>query len=130
MRKAFTLVEALVATTLAAVGVVAALNGMSSIGKAQALSQERERMLMIGKSKLDEFVALGEYQDQGGSFDEWGESRYIWEAQIETTGTTNLSEVIFTVRRRDSENDEKRMVTLYTLVYEELESTTAAGGTP
>lgn len=125
-RKGFTLVEALVAITLTAIGVAAALQGIAALSKGQSLMMEKERMQRLAVQKLEELVATGDLNNVGGTFEEQNETRYVWEAQINTTGIENLSEVVVTVSKTDA-GDESRQETVATLAYEEPITTEVAG---
>ena len=127
-RRGFTVLEALVATVLTGVGIVAAINGLSSLTLAQAAALERERMNRYAAGKLEELIATGQITNVGGTFEELGDDRYLWESSVATTGVENLSQLTVNVRLAD---DEQRSVevSVTALAFEEHEAT-VAGGTP
>lgn len=127
-KRGFTVIEALVATVLTGIGVAAAVNGLRSLTLAQAAALERERMNRYAVAKLDELVATGQITNVGGTLEEFGDDRYLWESSAATTGIENLTQLTVTVRLSD---DSARSVeiSVTTLAFEEPE-TTVAGGTP
>lgn len=125
-RRGFTIVEALVATVLTGIGVAAAVNGLASLTKAQALALERERMNRLAVMKLDELIATGQITNVGGTFEEMGENRYLWEASVGTTGVENLSQLTVSVRLAEGSTRSAEL-SATALAYEEPQAT--VGGT-
>lgn len=124
LAKGFTLIEALVAVVLAGVGVAASIQGLAALTKAQAKSQEKERMIRLAAAKYDELVATGQATNVGGTFDDWGETRYTWEALVDPTGEQDLSQLTVTVKTSSDSRSVQEQVS--GLVYEPPIST---GGT-
>lgn len=117
-KRGFTVVEALAATVLTGIGVVAAVQGLASLTLSQAIVVERERMNRLAIMKLEELISTGQVTNVGGTFEEMGDSRYYWESSVGTTGVENLSQLIVTVRL--AENDSRTLeVTTSALAYEE-----------
>jgi Tfp pilus assembly protein PilV len=104
-RAGFTLVEALVAVVLVAVGIVASLGAMGALSAAQSRSFERERIERLAVQKYDELVATGDYVAAGlsGDFTEWNQPGYVWDATVVPTGFENLEALEVTVRRATDE---------------------------
>lgn len=125
--RGFTLIEALVAVVLAGIGVVAALNGISSLTRSQALLAQKETLYRLACKKYDDIASQPQPQSESGDFSEVGESRYLWSSEVATTGVENVSLLTVTVsfsdevRRTASESVEG-------LIYRIPVSTT--GGTP
>lgn len=128
-KRGFSVVEALVATVLAGVGVAAALQGLASLTKAQAIVMERERMSRLAVVKLDELIATGQITNVGGTFEESGEDRYLWEASTTTTGIENLTQLTVTVRLADDQGRSAEIETT-ALAFEEPQATTIGGSAP
>jgi Tfp pilus assembly protein PilV len=102
-RRGFTLFEALAATVIVGLGIVAILGALGSLTNSQARAFERERMQRLAVQKYDELVATGEIQAAGlnGDFTEWNLNAYEWDAEVVPTGIENLEAVTVQVRRRD-----------------------------
>ncbi|MBV6458131.1 MAG: hypothetical protein HONBIEJF_01254 [Fimbriimonadaceae bacterium] len=120
-KRGFTLVEALVAVVLAGVGIVAAVQGISSTSKAQALMTEKERMLRLASQQFDDLIATGQTTSMGGNFEDLGEDRYLWDAEFSPTGEENLSQLEVTVRLSNSAREHEESVTGF--VYLQPQST-------
>lgn len=129
-RRGFTLIEALVAVVLAAIGVTASVSAFSVLSKAQARSMEKERMIRLADAKFHELAAMGNLTNVGGTFEDQGEQRYTWEATSEPTGIENVTQLTVSVSMSESTGREGSD-TVQGAVYEEpLSSTTTTGGTP
>lgn len=102
--KGFTFVEAIVATTLAAVGIAAAMQGIASITRMQAQASQKQHLTHLAIQKLDELIGIGEVSEQGGTFEEQGEVGITWELEVQDTGVTNLNELIVTVTQGGETN--------------------------
>ncbi len=125
-QRGFTIVEALVAVVLTGIGVVAALNGLSALAKSQALTTEKERMSRLAVAKYDELASTSELTNIGGTFEDQGEDRYVWEASTANTDTEYLTELTVTVSLIDSYNRTSSQ-SVSGLVYEEPQSSTSTG---
>ena len=99
----FSLIEAMVASVLVAVGVTSALHGYGALSRAQSQLQERDRMQRFAVSKYNEIIASGiNNSATSGDFQDYNESRYKWDLDIETTNTTGLNSIeIDRIRRYD-----------------------------
>lgn len=123
--RGFTLIEALVAVVLAAVGVTASVGAFSVLAKSQARAMEKERMIRLATEKYHELAAMGNLTNVGGTFEDRGEERYNWEAATDPTGIENLTQLTVTVSLTD-EFQRQASETVYGAVYEEPQ--TAGGG--
>ena len=123
-RKGFTLIEALVAVVLAGIGVAGSIQGIAALTKAQAKSQEKEVMVRLAQAKFDELIAIGEATNIGGTFDDWGDPRYTWEAVVDTTGQESLSQLTVTIKSSADGRSVEQSIS--GLVYEAPISTGAA----
>jgi type II secretory pathway pseudopilin PulG len=101
----------LVAVVLAGIGITAAVQGITSTGKAQALLLEKERMLRLAKQQFEDLVATGQTTSMGGNFSDMGEDRYVWDAEFVPTGEENLAELRVTVRSTDSVRPREETIT-------------------
>lgn len=124
-RFGFTLIEALVAATLAGIGVAAAVGAFGALTRGQARTNEKERMVRLAVDKYEELSAMGSLTNVGGTFADQGEDRYLWEAAVDTTGIENVSQLTVTISLSDSLGREATE-SVTGLVYEEPLST---GGT-
>ncbi len=128
-KRGFTIVEALVAVVLTGIGVAASVNGLASLTKAQALAIERERMSRLAVMKLDDLIATGQITNVGGTFEEMGDERFLWEASVSTTGVENLSQLTVSVRLAET-SGRSAEVNATALAYEEPQATVVGGETP
>ena len=126
-RLGFSLVEALVAVVLAGVGVAAAVGALGALVKSQARANEKERMTRFAVEKFEELAAMGSLTNVGGTFENKGEDRYVWEAYVDTTGIENVSQLTVTVSLSES-MVRQSSESVYGVVYEEPIETD--GGTP
>jgi type II secretory pathway pseudopilin PulG len=125
LRRAFTMIEALMAITLAGVGVAAVVGAMGSVTHAEATALEHEKMQRLAIDKYDELVATQDYNNvSSGNFQDRSEDSYDWTCDIETTGVDGLDELTVTVRR--SAGDREVELVVSGLIY--ANQTTAAGG--
>ena len=125
--KGFTLIEAMVASVLVAVGVTAALRGYAALTHTQAILQERDRMQRLAVSKYDELTAQDiTTASNNGDFSDYGETRYKWELVLGTTATAGLDTVQLTVTAVDP--SDTNQVQLNGLAYIPETSTTGATG--
>lgn len=119
------MIEALVAAVLTGLGVAVVVQGMGSLNLAQAKLSEKERMVNLAKSKLDELVISKEFTTTtDGDFTDRNEDRYTWTVTVDTTSVENLSQVAVTVSRTQ---DREVSETAYAAVYEPPED---SGTTP
>ena len=103
-RKAFTLVEVLVAVALVGIGVVAVMGALSSLTKAQVRMLEREQMQRLALQKYEELVATGEYTtSSSGDFSDRNEARFQWDSTVDATGVENLQALTIRVFKPQSE---------------------------
>lgn len=104
MRRGVTLLEVLVAGLLLGIGLVAGLN---TIGQAAATArqlEDRERALMLARSKMEEILKepvlqMGSDQGQG----EGSSAGYEWQAVIEASQHPSLVVVVVTARNRQTD---------------------------
>jgi prepilin-type N-terminal cleavage/methylation domain-containing protein len=127
--KGFSLIEAMVASVLVAVGVSSVLHGYASLSRAQSQLQERDRMQRLAVSKYDELLATGITNvATSGDFQDYNETRYKWTLDSETTATTGLSTVQITVDAVDP-NDTNQVQVNGLLYTAQTTATGTAGAT-
>jgi len=125
--RGFSLIEAMVASVLVAIGVSSTLRGYAALTHAQGELQERDRMQRLAISKYDELIATGiNNAATSGDFQDYNESRYKWDLDVETTATTGLDSVQLTVTAIDT--NDKNQVQLNGLAYVPQTSSTGATG--
>jgi prepilin-type N-terminal cleavage/methylation domain-containing protein len=127
--RGFTLIEAMVASVLVAVGVASAIQGYSALTRAQSQVQERDRMQRLAVSKYDEILATGiSNAAASGDFQDYSETRYKWASDIANTTTTGLQSIKITVTAVDP--SDATQVSVDGLAYDPTTTTgtTGAGG--
>ncbi|HZH97617.1 MAG TPA: prepilin-type N-terminal cleavage/methylation domain-containing protein [Fimbriimonadaceae bacterium] len=115
-RRGFTLVEALVAVALTAIGVVAVLQGMAALTKAEAMMIEKERMQKLALDKYNEIAGTSDRLTTTGDFSDRNENRYSWSATVEPTGVESLDQLTVTVSLTGTNRE--REETVSGLIYE------------
>lgn len=95
-KRGYTLVEAMVATVIAAVGVAAAAATIGKMQHAQALTIEHERMVRLAVLKFDELAAVADFNDLEGDYSDQGLD-YQWSAALDTTGVDGVERLSVTV---------------------------------
>ncbi|HEY0866514.1 MAG TPA: prepilin-type N-terminal cleavage/methylation domain-containing protein [Fimbriimonas sp.] len=125
--RGFTLVEALVAVALLAIGVVSTMSALGSMVRTEVGVRERERMLTLATAKLNELLATGDAQNAlaSGDFQDYEEDRYSWSADVQPTGIENLNALTVTVERL---NDRDRSTTVEALMFTAPETGTGEEG--
>jgi Tfp pilus assembly protein PilV len=100
-RSGFTLVEALTAVVLIAVGIVGTLGSLGAIAKSQSRAMDQETMQRLALQKYDEVAALKTVTsgEATGDFSDQNELRFNWRVDRTATGTGNLDSVLVTVSR-------------------------------
>lgn len=97
-KRAFTLVEVLVATVMVAVGVAGLVGALSGFTKTEYNIRERETLSRLVHDKLDEMVATQGYLSQtGGSFEGDEFVNYTWTVEEIQTGISGLVAIRVTV---------------------------------
>ena len=97
-RRGYSLIEALVAVAVTGIGVSAALGGMGALARGERRALITETMQRLAFQKYEEIVATGEVTSATleGDFSDRNLETLKWEAEVEQSGTENLS--IITVR--------------------------------
>ena len=100
-RAGFTLIEAMVAVVLLAVGIVSVLGALGAISHSEAYAREKEKMQRLAAMKYEELIATGEAQNpmESGDFQEVGLDGYSWDLSSEPSGVENLNAVTVTVTK-------------------------------
>lgn len=125
-RRGFTLVEALAAVALIAVGVVAALNALGAMATSEGRARELEVMQRMAINKLHELTATGQATTaMSGNFEDQNDTTYQWSLEVDTTGVTDLSAVTVSVTRRDNPSGPKQ--TVESLQYTSSSTTSSTG---
>lgn len=98
-RRGYTLIEALVAVAVAAIGITASLGAMSALNKGELRARERETMQRLAFEKYDDAVATHDYTlaPLSGDFADHNLPNYSYRLEIEPSGVENLDVVHVTV---------------------------------
>ncbi|MBS1719509.1 MAG: prepilin-type N-terminal cleavage/methylation domain-containing protein [Armatimonadetes bacterium] len=106
-RLGLTLVEALVAVTLVAIGVVSALGAIAAINNGEVRIRDIEKMSQLANRKLDELVATGQITNTlgDGDFSQDYEPNYKYSVDVQPSGIENLDAVTLTVSRTDKDSN-------------------------
>lgn len=128
-RVAFTLVEAMVAVILCAVGVVGSMQAMASLQKTNIVAVHREKLLTLAFNKLQEIGISGPISEEptSGDFGDDGDAGISYSMELTPGTVTNTFVVSITVT--DSLTD----ATLSTVVFDKTATAsgpTAEGATP
>ncbi len=90
-KRGFSIVEALVAAVLLAVGIAGLMGSLGSIARAYARIDERDTIHRLAREKMDEVLALGDAATpQNGDFQEEGVEGFSWETNVETSSRDGL----------------------------------------
>ncbi len=121
----FTLIEALIATVLVAVGVVAALQGIVAVQRGQAHVQDADLLQRLAAEKLNDL----RYQSDpsqlgtGGNYLDRGYPNIDWSATVASTSVDNVDQVTVTATKgTESES-------LTTMIYVQPTTTTSTTST-
>ena len=99
--KGFTLIEALASVTILGLGIASVVGGLGSVSKTESRMKKIEAMTQLAQHKFDELVAtstsLSSASTQSGDFTDENNSEYLWSAQVEDSGVTNLEALTITV---------------------------------
>lgn len=108
--RGFSLVEAVIATVLAVVGLTAVMSAYGAINASRLQTRESERMLRLALEKYEEVVATGAYEQAplSGAIDG---TDYTYSVESYAGITADLREVVVVLRstkRRDDAGLEVR----------------------
>lgn len=135
---AFTLIEALASVTILGLGIASVVGGLGSVSKTESRMKKIEAMTQLAQHKFDELVAtstsLSSASTQSGDFTDENNSEYLWSAQVEDSGVTNLEALTITVTLANDSSKAAPTGVVSGLVYvppvaTTTTSTTGGGGT-
>lgn len=103
-RRAFTLIEVLVAIILVGVAVTGVLGGLRAVGKAEAAIKDGELLQRLGADKADEINATGQATSSGesGDFSDRGYADVEWSYTVEASGETNVDRITLETKKGDA----------------------------
>jgi len=106
-RSGFTLIEAVTAAALLAIGVTGTMGTLGAITKAQNHAIDQETMQRLALQKYDEVQALNSVPtgSASGDFSDQNELRFNWTVDRTATGTGNLDSVTVRVSRIGTPSD-------------------------
>lgn len=122
-RGGFTLIEVLVATSLTAVAIVAALGGIRALDQTDAKAHEALILRRLAVEKVNDLRILPDPSQAGGGgdFTDRGITDVTWSADVEPTSVSNLDQVTVTVTKgKDSQE-------VTTLIYVPTSTGTTTG---
>lgn len=112
-QRGFTLLEIVVALTIAAIALPALLRAFSEGTKKHSLIENRTTALYLLKLRMSEIEMLGAL-DVGSEEGEFGtDSRFGWISEVSETETEGLYEVIVTVHWQERGREESVELTTY-----------------
>lgn len=101
-RRAFTLIEVLIAVFMLSVAITAMIGALTGLTRAERGVAEKEFINRIAKEKLDEIVATQAWvSESGGSFDDERLSDYTWSIEEVNVGIENLTGIRLTISNVD-----------------------------
>ncbi len=112
-RSGFTIVEALAASVLLGVGVVACLSAFASLTKGEARALQADRYAALARSKWDELAVDATNSasgDASGDFADEGEPNALWTLTTGVSGVEGLNTVALTVKSRRGGDAAPRVV--------------------
>lgn len=124
VKRAFTLLEAVVALALLTGGIIFMAQATHALARAEAKMTDAEKVNRLAKEKLDEIVALGDFTTTSGEFDA-PEDKFRWQLSSADTGVTGLTG--YELKVTDSTGQSFSDGWARTLVY--AANTTTTGGT-
>jgi prepilin-type N-terminal cleavage/methylation domain-containing protein len=135
--RGFTLIEALASVTILGLGIASVVGGLGSVSKTEARMKRIEAMTRLAQHKFDELVAtstsLSSASTQSGDFKDENNNDYLWSAQVEDTGVTNLEALTITVTLADDSSNTAPTGIVSSLIYvppvSTTTTTTTGGGT-
>lgn len=97
-RRGFTLVEAVVAIALLAIGVTASIGALAQLTRAEATANDRVALSRLAQERMDEFLATSDTDATNleGDFADRGRAGWAWTAEVAPTGVENLETVTLT----------------------------------
>lgn len=77
------------------------LGALGAIANGESRAKEVEAMYRLASDKFEEMAATREYLTSAtnGDFQDIGETRFIWSAEVQPTGIENLDALVVTVER-------------------------------
>lgn len=128
-QRGFTLLEIIVALTIAAIALPPLLQAFSQGTKNQSLIENKTTALYLLKLKMGEIEMLGEIE-AGSEDGEFGsDSRFQWSSDIAESDTEGLYEVTVTVNWQERGHDEAVELMTY-LADRTIERENAPGAAP
>ncbi|CAN5578900.1 N/A [soil metagenome] len=121
-RRGFTLIEALVAAVLLAVGVSAVMVALGRQVRTEANVRRREVLSGLAQAKLDELSATSTTQtDSDGDFSDEGYPDVTWKSTTEDTGVADLQALTLSLTDKGAS---AAAIKATTLIYTQPTSTT------
>ncbi len=130
----FSLIEAVVSVVILGVGIASVTGALGSIAKTESSMKQREAMTRLAQHKFDELVAtstsLSSASTQTGDFTDENNNDYLWSAEVEDTGVTNLEALTVTVTLSKDSSSTAVVGKVSGLLYEPPPTTTSTTGAP
>lgn len=130
-KRAFTLIEALVAVVVVAIAVVGSMQAFRSLARAQVRAGDEETLQRLAFEKYDEEIATAPQQLANGSgdFSDRNLVGYSWNMDVSATSVNDLMAVTVTVTRDSDGNAPNVPKGIARGLYYQEQATSAAGGT-
>jgi len=123
----FTLIEALVAVVLVAIGVVGVMSGIRSINQADSKARVADLLQRLAAQKLSTIGVMQDpsTDDQKGDFQDQGYPNITWTMDVQPSGADNVDQITITATRGEA------VQTIMGLVFvrPQTSTTSDAGGT-
>jgi len=131
-RRGFSLIEALASVTILGLGIAATVGGLGAVARTESRTKQIESMTRLAQHKFDELVAtstsLGSASTQTGDFTDQNNNDYVWSAQVEDSGVTNLEALTVTVTPANNSDSKGPTGVVTGLIYIAPATTTTTTG--
>ena len=111
-QRGFTLLEIVVALTIAAIALPVLLRAFSEGTKKHSLIENRTTALYLLKLRMSEIEMLGDIE-MGSEEDTFGDSRFAWASEVEETEIEGLYAVTVTVNWQERGRERTVELTTY-----------------
>jgi prepilin-type N-terminal cleavage/methylation domain-containing protein len=128
----FTLIEALVAVVILAIGIVGTMAGYQNLSRIESRSQQSELLQRLAYEKYDEEIATPQAQlaATSGDFGDRNLTGYTWALTVDPTSVTDLMAVTVTVTKDSDAGRSGGAKGVARGLYYQQQATAGGGATP